>query len=76
MGKITDQIQDTIKHVRAFGETAQEKLQEETQANTPGRKSRALNSMIEKLNAEAKVVEARKLLEEAERKVKQVRQNK
>ena len=76
MSRITEQIQETIKHVRAFGEAAQKKQSEEAQQTKSGRPARGLNSMIEKLNAEAKVVEARKLLEEAENNLKRTRQNK
>lgn len=72
---ITDQIQETIKHVRNFGETAQRKQAEEASKDvkTP---TRALNKMVEKLNAEAKVVEAKRALEEAENRLKQARQKK
>lgn len=73
--KITDQIQETIVHVRNFGETAQRKQQEEAQKDVK-QSSRALNKMIEKLNAEAKVVEAKRALEDAENKLKIARQKK
>ncbi|OHT09213.1 hypothetical protein TRFO_21942 [Tritrichomonas foetus] len=72
MEKITGSIQGLVKQLRAFGEAAQNA---ETQRNTDsvavGKKP--LSSMIEKLNAEAKVVEARRALEEAEQKLKKAR---
>ena len=75
--KITDSIQELIKQMRAFADTAMEAEKRQKEQKISGGVSAArkpLNSMIAKLNAEAKVVAARKALEEAERLAKEARQ--
>jgi len=76
MQRITDQIQETIKHLRAFAESALEKEAEQKAQSSTARPAKALNSMIEKLNAEARVVEARRKLQEEENLLKRLRQTK
>ncbi|KAH0787079.1 hypothetical protein GPJ56_009077 [Histomonas meleagridis] len=75
--KITDSVQYLIKQLRQFAEAAMdaEKNKQNTESNVTGTK-RPLNNMIAKLNAEAKVVAARKALEEAEKLAKEARQGK
>ena len=69
MTSITDTIQSAIKHLRAHAESLS------APSSTPDRPGRPLNAMIAKLNAEAKVVEARRALEAAEQNLKKTRQN-
>jgi hypothetical protein len=74
MMKITESIQGMVKQLRQFAESADKTKTEKIQA--AARPPRQLNSLIEKLNAEAKVVEARKALEMAEADLKKVRTGK
>ena len=76
--KITSSIQELIKQLRSFGETAMDAANKKASsiASSLSGARKPLNSMIAKLNAEAKVVAARKALEEAERAAKQTRQGK
>ena len=69
MTSITDTIQSAIKHLRAHAESVS------APSSAPDRPGRPLNAMIAKLNAEAKVVEARRALEAAEQNLKKTRQN-
>lgn len=73
MKKITDSILGLVKQLRSFGEVAHNAQNERlvVDSQVSGAK---LSSMIQKLNAEAKVVEARRALEEAELKLKKTRQ--
>lgn len=72
MESITGSIQGLVKQLRAFGEAAQ-RQQSEKNAASAVPSAQKLSSMIQKLNAEAKVVEARRALEEAELKLKKTR---
>ena len=72
MESITGSIQGLVKQLRAFGEAAQ-RQESEKNAASAAPSAHKLSSMIQKLNAEAKVVEARRALEEAELKLKKTR---
>jgi hypothetical protein len=71
MTKIVDSIQGMIKQLRTFCEKAYESQTSAQQAAKPGKQ---LNSLVERLNAEGAVAEARKALEAAELKLKRLRQ--
>jgi dGTP triphosphohydrolase len=74
MAKITESIQGMVKQLRAFAESADRSKSSAVQAEA--RAPRQLSKLIEKLDAEAKVVEARKALELAEQALKGLRQGK
>ncbi|KAH0786800.1 hypothetical protein GPJ56_009329 [Histomonas meleagridis] len=77
--KMTDSVQNLIKQLRQFAETAmdaEKKAQQKSVAGGIAGARRPLSGMIAKLNAEAKVVAARKALEEAEKLAKEARQGK
>jgi hypothetical protein len=72
MARIVDSIQGMIKQLRAFSEAAA--VEKERRAPPKGPPQRAKSQMTMTLDAESKVNDARKQLQQAEMQLKKLRQ--